>query len=87
MFFTIAKPWAAVGCGLRIIYVFRRVLKAETPLLKQSLLRVQPLLKSISLSMENAIADSQNSQKFFLYSGHDITVRPLLYAFQIPENR
>jgi len=59
----------------------------ETPLHEQSMLRMQPMLKNVLNSMMYAKQHSAGAKKFILYSGHDLTIRPLLRALNIPDFR
>ena len=72
---------------LRIYQPFTtfRVHTLETPLYLQSLLRMQPMLKNMLNAMTYAKQRSVNAKKFILYSGHDLTIRPLLRALSIPD--
>ncbi|CAH1240690.1 PXYLP1 [Branchiostoma lanceolatum] len=50
-------------------------------------LEMNPMLSDIVSSMERFAAGEDGVHKFVLYSGHDVTVSPLLYALGIPETK
>nr|CAB3219783.1 acid phosphatase-like protein 2 [Phallusia mammillata] len=54
---------------------------------QHSLLTIYPLLDLILQRMQMATRKAHYAKKFFLYSAHDVTVRPMLVALGIPEYR
>nr|XP_002126983.1 2-phosphoxylose phosphatase 1 isoform X1 [Ciona intestinalis] len=64
-----------------------RVTRLESPARNISLLQIQPFLENITNHMKQVVEDSAAQRKAVLYSGHDLTLAPLIQALGLPEYR
>lgn len=64
-----------------------KILSLEGEYRNQSMLRMRPMLLKILGKMQDTIDNSSTKKKFALYSGHDMTVRPLIQALGINDFR
>jgi len=57
-----------------------RVLLETSPVVNNSMLLAHPMLSLLSRRMKQVISKDDGALRVALYSGHDLTLRPLLYA-------
>uniref|UniRef100_H2YRM6 2-phosphoxylose phosphatase 1 n=1 Tax=Ciona savignyi TaxID=51511 RepID=H2YRM6_CIOSA len=63
------------------------ITRLETPAQNLALLVMQPFLENLFNQMKQVIDNKEGHKKVILYSGHDLTVTPVIQALGLPDYR